>query len=204
MLFRRQSLIPNGLPPDCEALCTSVDNTTSSGCKVSVCCTPEFEMDYFNCFSCAAKALNTTDLTVPQANVDMLFDDCAAEGILLPKLTFPGQNANRTLTSVASVPSQVSSMGSGAQGATPFSQITISTLINPSDPLQSFVSTETSIPSGGPQVTITSLPSGLSPITPSSTPSSALRAGMELEQIVGLVLAVVCPMYQTVPIEWAF
>ncbi|KAF9558229.1 hypothetical protein CPC08DRAFT_764086 [Agrocybe pediades] len=105
-LHRRQSEsgVPLVPPAQCETSCDTITSVLSSdaGCKAETCCKSTFEKNYFNCFQCVAQAANLTDLSGPQFLVDTLFNECALAGFSLPKLTFPGQNTNRVLSSVVS------------------------------------------------------------------------------------------------------
>ena len=92
-------------------------------CTLSQCCLASFENGFYSCDICVGT--NDTDYSTAQATLDSkylpfyveeklrrslyafiaLYDDCAGLGIQLPVLTFPGQNPNRTLSSVVQFPS---------------------------------------------------------------------------------------------------
>jgi len=93
--------------PTCDSRCTPIIGTVASNnCTPSECCSESFENEYFNCFVCVASVVDLTDYTEPQSNIDLLYDECANLGLRIPVLTFPGQNPNRTLSSVEPPPSQ--------------------------------------------------------------------------------------------------
>ncbi|KAF8898145.1 hypothetical protein CPB84DRAFT_1780975 [Gymnopilus junonius] len=166
-LERRQTgttSVPD-VPPGCETTCDPVNSVLSAGCTVSTCCQSTFEMEYFNCFECVANALNVTDFSVPQEDLDALVDACAALSLALPKLTFPGQNPNRTISSVASSASSTASSGSPS----PTAQITVS------NPAQTSLFS-TSSTSQLAQSTVTSIPSNTSPVSPSPSTSTTSNA----------------------------
>ncbi|PPQ68358.1 hypothetical protein CVT26_005920 [Gymnopilus dilepis] len=173
LLHRRQtgtSSIP-AVPAGCESTCDPVNTAVAAGCTPSACCQPSFEMGFFNCFECVGNATHVTDFSEPQQDVDALVDTCAALGFALPKLTFPGQNPNRTISSVAS---------SKASTAASSSTLGIASQITISDPSQTSLLSTTST-SQLVQSTVTSPPSDTSsansPASPSTTSgASSLRA----------------------------
>jgi len=189
-LERRQTgtTSPPDVPAGCESSCDPVSSALAAGCTAATCCQSSFEMGYFSCFECAANASNVTDFSVPQQDLDELIDLCAALGLALPKLTFPGQNPNRTLSTIANSAANTASSSTSSTPAAVPSQITIS------NPAQTSLFSTTST-SQLVQSTVASLPSNTSPAGPSPTTSSAssikIAAYSWLEgQVVALVIAV--------------
>jgi hypothetical protein len=151
---RQTSTIPNA-PPQCQSICNPINTAVASGCPVASCCQTSFEMGYFNCFQCAAQASNVTDFSLPQQVIDDLVIDCSLHGVSLPKLTYPGQNPNRVLSTMSVAPSTSSTAG--------LSQTTVFS-VTPSPPIS--------------QTTITAPPSTTSQTgpAPSSNTASAIKS----------------------------
>ncbi|KDR74500.1 hypothetical protein GALMADRAFT_141530 [Galerina marginata CBS 339.88] len=146
-LGRRQTTIPD-VPSQCTTVCNPVNTAIASGCPITTCCQSSFEMGYFNCFQCFENAINETDYAAAQQVLDALVSECTSKGFSLQKLTFPGQNPNRTLSSVV--------IPSSSQTTAP-SQSTVFTA-TPTPPLS--------------QSTVTALPSTTAP-GPSPAPTTA-------------------------------
>ncbi|KAK0231294.1 hypothetical protein IW262DRAFT_1343357 [Armillaria fumosa] len=116
-----------GIPSQCQTPCSAADALISANCTQPQCCTSEFESNYVSCIECVGNAANITDYTLPQTTVDELVVSCSLKGIVIPKVTFPGQNPNRQLatSAVASSTSRaVSGTGSGSNTLTSQSTIT--------------------------------------------------------------------------------
>ncbi|KAJ7122926.1 hypothetical protein C8R44DRAFT_784934 [Mycena epipterygia] len=89
------------IPAACQTGCAPFTPFLSgAACPVTQCCTTIFEAGYFECFKCVGAATNATDYSTAQEYVDVLTTSCTTEGFTLPELTFPGQNADRTLATV--------------------------------------------------------------------------------------------------------
>lgn len=120
-LSRRQN--DTGTPPQCASTCDPVA-TIAPTCpsEPSQCCTQLFQSGYFNCLMCVGLADNVTaaGFAVAQQSVDNFTVECSELGFSLPKLTLPGQNVNRTLSTV--------SAGSHPSTNSAISQITVSAL----------------------------------------------------------------------------
>ncbi|KAJ7667554.1 hypothetical protein DFH06DRAFT_221198 [Mycena polygramma] len=180
-LSPRQSDVPI-VPAKCAVTCDPVTDILQSEptCTPAVCCTTLFQSGYFNCFECLGPSGNVTkaDYAQPQVFLDDLTLECAAAGIKLPELTFPGQNPNRTLslsglsTSGFSTLSQstVSSLPSSLSTPPPISQKTVTAA--PSD--------SSSAPSRAGPSTVTSLPT-------STPPNAAMRSTGGVEKALGLL-----------------
>ncbi|KAF8716383.1 hypothetical protein AX14_012370, partial [Amanita brunnescens Koide BX004] len=142
----------NGTLSQCESPCSSVDqfvgpnapvrkpvfsSSSKSLCRVlpqdtctpQACCTADFEQAYLNCFTCIGTAENITDYSQYQSSLDNLTSACLEEGINVPKLTFPGQNPNRSLPTPSST--LASSSATGVPGTTMTSTTTPGTTILP-------------------------------------------------------------------------
>ncbi|KAJ7666523.1 hypothetical protein B0H17DRAFT_1089568 [Mycena rosella] len=144
---KRQSDID--VPPQCTSTCDPVISILEGqSCAPSLCCTTLFQHDYFLCLNCTGTAENATtaDFAMAQSLVDALTVVCSKAGFPLPELTFPGQNPNRTLSTL-----------SGSQTSAKQSQITVSV------PPSTLPPTSTHS-----QITITNLPS-TTPTNPSAT-----------------------------------
>ncbi|KAF8164899.1 hypothetical protein B0H34DRAFT_648979 [Crassisporium funariophilum] len=158
-LEARQTAAIPGVPAQCKSDCDPVNTILATGgCPPAQCCLSSFETGYFNCFGCVAQSINFTDFSAPQSVIDTLFVLCAQRGFTLPKLTFPGQNPNRTLST-------------GAPGPTPSPSLSLS----PGGPTTT-ISDPISLPisPGIPQTTVTSLPSDTN-VPPSTQTASAIR-----------------------------
>ncbi|KAG1753230.1 hypothetical protein EDB19DRAFT_817660 [Suillus lakei] len=110
--YKRQS---SSVPSQCTSICDPVNNEVNAGCPITACCTQSFETSYYNCLLCVGTAVNATDYTQAQADLDQLYVSCSDYGYSLQELTLPGQNPSRTLsastivgTSPTSVPTSVS------------------------------------------------------------------------------------------------
>jgi len=166
---RRQGSAPS-TPPQCVTICNPVNNVIDSpqGCSPSACCTSSFENSYYNCFLCAEAAANDTDFTEAQMVLDDLYNSCASAGIMIPVLTFPGQNANQPLSSVVLPMSTVSNTASLSSQSITQSTFSISTSSGPSSTLsQSNVNTPS--PSTATSVN-----------TPTPSPTSSSASGIRL------------------------
>ncbi|KAG2147955.1 hypothetical protein DEU56DRAFT_102829 [Suillus clintonianus] len=107
--YKRQS--SGYVPSQCTSTCDPVNNEVNAGCPITTCCTQSFETSYYNCLICVGTALNATDYTQAQADLDQLFVSCFDYGYTLQELTLPGQNPSRTLSTsllVGSLPTATS------------------------------------------------------------------------------------------------
>lgn len=93
--YKRQS---NSVPSQCTSTCDPVLNEVNAGCPMTACCTQSFETSYYNCLLCVGTAMNATDYTQAQADIDQLYVSYYDYGYSLQELTFPGQNPSRTLS----------------------------------------------------------------------------------------------------------
>ncbi|KIK48068.1 hypothetical protein CY34DRAFT_798697 [Suillus luteus UH-Slu-Lm8-n1] len=93
--YKRQS---NSVPSQCTSTCDPVQTEVNAGCPITACCTQSFETSYYNCLLCVGTAMNATDYTQAQADIDQLYVSCYEYGYSLQELTFPGQNPSRTLS----------------------------------------------------------------------------------------------------------
>ncbi|KIM42931.1 hypothetical protein M413DRAFT_26892 [Hebeloma cylindrosporum] len=123
------------VPSQCQSICNPVNTVISAGCTPSSCCQASFEMAYFNCFLCVGQASGLTDYTEIQTVLDEVVNECALIGNDLPKLTFPGQNPNRTLSAVPNLPSST-----GTASTSRVSQTTVTSVNITPAPYQSTVS----------------------------------------------------------------
>ncbi|PPR03329.1 hypothetical protein CVT24_012605 [Panaeolus cyanescens] len=167
-VHRRQGAIPS-VPSQCKSTCDPINTILSTGCRPQQCCTESFTKGYFDCFECVADSVGLTDFTDAQTIVDGIITTCAARGISLPVLTFPGQNPSRTLATVA--PPSTSNPTT--------SRTTIS---NTGDVTSTPDSSTTRIS----QSTVTSLPT---PTTPAPSPATTPGAGFIIRVTRGEVLS---------------
>ncbi|KIJ30200.1 hypothetical protein M422DRAFT_53876 [Sphaerobolus stellatus SS14] len=114
VLLGRQS--PPSVPPECQGNCTmplNTEQTCGNPPQPNCLCSVDLENSYFDCLLCLGQVLNTTDYTSSQGIIDQLTTECDDFGIPLEKLTFPGQDPDRTLsTSTANATSTSASQGS--------------------------------------------------------------------------------------------
>ncbi|KAG2114741.1 uncharacterized protein F5147DRAFT_431373 [Suillus discolor] len=92
--YKRQS---SNVPPQCTSICDPVNDEVNAGCPMTTCCTQSFETNYYDCLLCVGTALNTTDYTQAQTDLDQLYVSCSDYGYSLQELTLPGQDSSRTL-----------------------------------------------------------------------------------------------------------
>ncbi|THV00567.1 hypothetical protein K435DRAFT_854651 [Dendrothele bispora CBS 962.96] len=155
-------LTRQNIPDACTDTCGTAPEQYQS-CTPDTCCNNQFETTLFNCYECIGNALQITDYTEPQQNLDILFVACTSAGSPIDKLTLPGQDPNRNLpTSSASqmAPSSTSSGSStGASSSSPSVGVS-------SSPSSSLSSPSVPVPSQSTTVTVSTTP------LPSSTPRS--------------------------------
>ncbi|KAK0203152.1 hypothetical protein DFS33DRAFT_963821 [Desarmillaria ectypa] len=95
------------------------------------CCTSDIENDYLTCIECLYNT-NTMDYAPFQEIIDQWVADCSIQGIALPKLTFPRQDENRTLSTLTvapSTPSAASGTSSGSSTSISHSKISETSVI---------------------------------------------------------------------------
>ncbi|KAK0191443.1 hypothetical protein F5146DRAFT_601551 [Armillaria mellea] len=109
----------SGIPSQCQTPCSAADALVSANCTQPQCCTSGFENDYVTCVECVGNAANITNYTLPQTTVDELVVSCSLKGIVIPKVTFPGQDPNRQLAT-----SVIAASGTGDGSSTPTSLLT--------------------------------------------------------------------------------
>ncbi|KAG1858340.1 hypothetical protein C8R48DRAFT_834897 [Suillus tomentosus] len=97
--YKRQS---STVPPQCTSICDPVNDEVNDGCPMTTCCTQSFETSYYDCLLCVGTALNATDYTQAQSDLDGLYVSCSDYGYSLQELTLPGQNPSRTLLTSSS------------------------------------------------------------------------------------------------------
>jgi len=126
---RQTSTIPT-IPTQCETTCDPVNTIIASGCTPAQCyCTSSFELGLFSCFVCVGTATNITDYSQEQKELDTLVQQCAANGVTLPELTFPGSSTSTPLTSSRQqtiITSLTATLSSPI--TSPVSQITVTSL----------------------------------------------------------------------------
>ncbi|KAK0242243.1 hypothetical protein EDD85DRAFT_810557 [Armillaria nabsnona] len=170
----------SGIPSQCQTSCSAASDLVNADCTPTQCCTSSFENNYVSCIECVGSAANLTDYSQFQTIVDQLVVLCSANGIAIPKITFPGQDPNRQL-STSAIPSSTSGAASGTGGgsSTSISHSTISqTSVITAISSQTSASTSISIIS---RSTITSLaPASSASVTerssapaPASTPPAS-------------------------------
>ncbi|EGO01459.1 hypothetical protein SERLA73DRAFT_70645 [Serpula lacrymans var. lacrymans S7.3] len=105
-LTKRQS---GSVPEQCTNICDPINSVVASDPSPIMYCSQSFENGYYNCTLCVGTAVNATDYSVAQKDLDNVYLTCLYSGYPLEELTLPGQNPNRTLTtSFASVAPQTS------------------------------------------------------------------------------------------------
>ncbi|KAG0700082.1 hypothetical protein DFH29DRAFT_768551, partial [Suillus ampliporus] len=113
--YKRQS--SGTIPSQCASTCDPVNNEVNSGCPITACCAQSFETSYYNCLLCVGTAMNATDYTQAQADLDTLYVSCYDYGYTLQELTFPGQNPSRTLSTSLIVATSPASSGTATSHA---------------------------------------------------------------------------------------
>ncbi|KAK0242242.1 hypothetical protein EDD85DRAFT_946385 [Armillaria nabsnona] len=112
----------SGIPSQCQTPCSAANALISANCTQPQCCTSGFENDYVSCENCIGSAENSTDYSLPQRTVDELVVLCSLGGIVIPKVTFPGQDPNRQLATSAILSSTSgAASGTGGGSSTPTS-----------------------------------------------------------------------------------
>ncbi|KAK0490514.1 hypothetical protein IW261DRAFT_17929 [Armillaria novae-zelandiae] len=101
-----------GIPSQCQMPCSAASDLVNADCTPAQCCTSSFETNYVSCIECVGSAANVTDYSQFQTIVDQLVVSCSANGIAIPKMTFPGQDPNRQL-STSAIPSSTPGTASG-------------------------------------------------------------------------------------------
>ncbi|KAF9458000.1 hypothetical protein BDZ94DRAFT_1325830 [Collybia nuda] len=175
-LGARQSNPLPVVPAQCKTTCDPVNSLIfSNTCPVSQCCTPSFEMAYFNCIICVGGVANLEDYSAPQNILDRILSDCATRGRALPKLTFPGQNPDRPLSTLpfSGSATHITSLSRSAASNT-------TTRVNP--PITPVGSSGSS--SSFTQITITSLSVGTDS-TPAPTTSAPAPTGSTISTSAG-------------------
>ncbi|TFK43092.1 hypothetical protein BDQ12DRAFT_164348 [Crucibulum laeve] len=178
-LHRRQ--VPN-VPTACKSSCDPVNTLINANCTPSQCCTTQFETNYFNCFLCVAAAANVTDFSSAQNVLNLLVQQCAANGFSIPMLTLPTDGSHGTSLASGTSASSSTSTQSSSSG---ISQNTV-TSVSATAPLF-------------PQTTISVLPSttelpGTSANTSPSQTASNGSVALLSNKALGVVLCVLMGM----------
>ncbi|KAG2365642.1 hypothetical protein BDR07DRAFT_1398266 [Suillus spraguei] len=122
--YKRQS---SSVPSQCNSTCDPVIDEVNAGCPITTCCTQFFETSYYSCVLCVGTALNVTDYTQAQADLDKLYVACYDNGYTLQELTFPRQNPSYTLStsSPAGISAITSTSSVSVSSPTPISKTTV-------------------------------------------------------------------------------
>ncbi|KAJ3930676.1 MAG: hypothetical protein NXY57DRAFT_1010939 [Lentinula lateritia] len=120
-LLNSRQTDPN-IPTQCQSICDPIVSLIDTGCTPQECCTNVFVGNLTDCFECVGNITQTTNYSLPQSDIDGLVEDCASEGLNITDPTLPGQNPNRTLTTL--VPSSTPNVSSSSS----FHQSTITTI----------------------------------------------------------------------------
>ncbi|KAJ8697691.1 hypothetical protein PTI98_004470 [Pleurotus ostreatus] len=103
-LAMRQADIPGA----CADQCIPINSIIASQCTVGKCCTDVFANGYADCVRCFGQAIEITNFAPFQTAIDTLFAACSRAGQPIPKLTLPGQDANRVIASTMATTTRVS------------------------------------------------------------------------------------------------
>ncbi|KAL4265426.1 hypothetical protein AB1N83_002753 [Pleurotus pulmonarius] len=103
-LAMRQADIPGA----CADQCIPINSIIASQCTVGKCCTNVFANGYADCVRCFGQAIEITNFAPFQTAIDTLFAACSRAGQPIPKLTLPGQDANRVIASTVATTTRVS------------------------------------------------------------------------------------------------
>ncbi|KAG1739904.1 uncharacterized protein EDB91DRAFT_372965 [Suillus paluster] len=190
--YKRQSSVPS----QCTPVCDPVNAEVNSGCPITACCTQSFETSYYNCLLCVGTAMNATDYTQAQSDLDTLYLSCYDYGYTLQELTLPGQNPSRTLstslpvsssttaTSVSATATSVSATATSVSATATTVSATATTVSATATTVSAstVLSSSTSPASSGTATSPASSGTLTSPTSSSATPSStttsaALRLG---------------------------
>ncbi|KAG1845670.1 hypothetical protein F4604DRAFT_1936837 [Suillus subluteus] len=93
--YKRQS---SSVPSQCASACDPVQNEENAGYPKSTCCTQSFEKSYYDCLLCVGTAVDVTDYTQAQADLDQLYVSCYDHGYSLEGRTLPGQDLSLART----------------------------------------------------------------------------------------------------------
>ncbi|KAG1859037.1 hypothetical protein DFJ58DRAFT_292864 [Suillus subalutaceus] len=93
--YKRQS---NSVPSQCASACDPVQNEENAGYPKTTCCTRSFEKSYYDCLLCVGTAVDVTDYTQAQADLDQLYVSCYDHGYSLEGRTLPGQDLSLART----------------------------------------------------------------------------------------------------------
>ncbi|KAG2074918.1 hypothetical protein BDR04DRAFT_1150731 [Suillus decipiens] len=167
----------SSVPSRCTSTCDPVQNEVNAGCPMTVCCTQSFGASYYDCLLCIGTALNATDYTQAQADIDQLYVSCYDDGysLQLEGRAFPGQDLSRarSTTSRAKTSATADTTTSVILGTStsPTSVSTPSTSISATTTLPSSASSVSSGPS-------TSVNGTAASSTPESIPSGSTAQGL--------------------------
>ncbi|KAF9498226.1 hypothetical protein BDN71DRAFT_1504037 [Pleurotus eryngii] len=194
-LAMRQADIPGA----CADQCIPINSIIALQCTVGKCCTDVFANGYADCVRCFGHAIEITNFAPFQTAIDSkqlisflgafvsrikqlpssiaLFAACSRAGQPIPKLTLPGQDANRVIASTVATTTRVSTASVPAgtasasnSGAAPSS----STSFGSSIPA---VTSQAPTQASPPGATVTApLPITRSSISPPITVSSSVTA----------------------------
>lgn len=167
-LYERQS---SSVPSQCTSTCDPIQNEENAGYPMTACCTQSFETSYYNCLLCVGTAVNATDYTRAQANLDQLYISCYDHGYSLKGRTLPDQDLSRTY----STSSRATSKTSTVAGTSPTS---VSILTSVSAPTST--SETTILPSGASSASGMSTSANGTATSPSSTPNTGSSAALGL------------------------
>lgn len=127
---KRQTTIPSQCTPVCDPIS---NNTNTSGCPTSVCCTSTFIKSYHTCLGCVSKVIDGSNSTsATEAAVEQLLSSCVQAGALPhPTGTSQGHTKHSSYTEALSshttlYPSttEASATGSGVVTVPPVASVT--------------------------------------------------------------------------------
>ncbi|KAF9033089.1 hypothetical protein BDZ89DRAFT_1158386 [Hymenopellis radicata] len=175
----------NDVPPECQASCAVADPLTDGTCTLDVCCTSDFANSYVECIECVGNKVGATDYTNFQGILDSLKVQCDAENLPIPKLTFPGQDPDRPLSSIV----LSSTAGSSASSAAPASTSPATTTSTRSTSTSSVTSRTAGLSTGSS--TASSAGSGSASSSTGSSDDSDAAVGVNLQIVasMGVIMA---------------
>lgn len=127
---KRQTTIPSQCTPVCDPIS---NNTNTSGCPTSVCCTSTFIKSYHTCLGCVSKVIDGSNSTsATKAAVEQLLSSCVQAGALpQPPGTSQGHTKHSSYAEALSshtTPSpsatEASATGSGVVTVPPVASVT--------------------------------------------------------------------------------
>ncbi|KAG2354234.1 hypothetical protein BDR07DRAFT_1494851 [Suillus spraguei] len=180
----------SSVPSQCISTCDLVQNEVNAGCPMTACCTQSFGTSYYDCLLCIGTALNATDYTQAQADIDQFYVSCYDDGysLQLEGRAFPGQDLSRARTTSSRAKTATTDTTTSAIVGTTTSPTSVSSP-NTSISATTTLPSSASSASSGPSTSVNSTASS----TPGSIPSDSAAQGLSAggSRVWALVAAVI-------------